>query len=44
MKQGKPIRDASPGKGGGFLAKEREHLEKNGWKFNIVTNFWHPPA
>ncbi|MGD8839061.1 MAG: RHS repeat-associated core domain-containing protein [Gammaproteobacteria bacterium] len=45
MRNGKPIRDASPGdKGGLFLNAERNLLENRGWKFDDKSNFWTPPA
>ena len=42
INQGKPIRDISPTKGGGFLDLERGLLEQNGWKFDSQTGLWSP--
>jgi RHS repeat-associated protein len=44
MRQGKPIRDASPGDNGGvFLNAERSLLRDRGWTFDSKTNLWMPP-
>jgi RHS repeat-associated protein len=42
INEGKPIRDVSPAKGGGFLDRERQLLRDNGWKFDPNTNLWQP--
>ncbi len=42
INQGKPIRDISPTKGGGFLDRERALLQQNGWKFDPKTSLWSP--
>ena len=40
--KGRPIRDVSPTKGGGFLDRERNLLRENGWKFDPETSLWSP--
>jgi len=42
INEGKPIRDVSPAKGGGFLDRERQLLRDNGWTFDPNTNLWQP--
>lgn len=42
MQKGLPIKDVSYGKGGGFLAAERNRLINRGWKFNKTDNQWYP--
>jgi hypothetical protein len=45
MREGRPIRDASPGDTGGmFLNAERNLLKDRGWRFDSQTNFWMPPG
>jgi RHS repeat-associated protein len=45
MKNGLPIRDASPGDfSGTFLNAERNLLRDRGWTFNSNTGFWMPPV
>lgn len=45
MKQGKPIRDASPRKkDDGMLKKERDYLKSKGWVFQGKTKYWNPPT
>ena len=40
--QGRPIRDISPTQGGGFLERERQLLQQNGWRFDPQTGLWTP--
>lgn len=45
MKQGRPIRDASPGDDRGmFLNAERNLLRDRGWTFDDKTSYWMPPT
>jgi hypothetical protein len=45
MRQGRPIRDASPGNTGGvFLNAERNLLRDRGWIFDPATNVWTRPG
>ncbi len=44
MKEGRPIRDASPGDTGGpFLNAERNLLRDRGWTYDAKSSFWNPP-
>ena len=40
--QGLPIRDVSPGQGGGFLDRGRQLLPDNGWTFDSSIGMWSP--
>ncbi|MGH8612186.1 MAG: RHS repeat domain-containing protein, partial [Gammaproteobacteria bacterium] len=45
MRNGHPIRDASPDdKDGMFLNAERNLLENHNWRFDKETNHWQPPG
>jgi len=49
MRNGRPIRDASPGeltssKKGPFLNAERKLLKSRGWRFNRTSCLWLPPG
>lgn len=44
MRQGKPIRDISPGDSDGlFLNLERHLLTSRGWRYDGNTGYWMPP-